>query len=87
MLAIAGSYTDGVQDYMLSGKVYAAVTWSLVWALISAPFLFEWALGVYGRASPVVRGQVADLIHLIVIISRSERASGRSNSSNSDHRP
>jgi len=55
-LVMVGSYTNGVQDYMLSGKVYAAVTWSLVWALVSAPFLFKWALGVYGRASPVVRG-------------------------------
>ena len=41
---------------MLSPPVYACVTWALVWALIFAPFLFKWALGVYMRASPIQRG-------------------------------
>jgi len=42
---------------MLSPPVYACVTWALVWALIFAPFLFKWALGVYMRATPIQRGQ------------------------------
>jgi hypothetical protein len=41
---------------MLSPDVYATVTWALLWALVSSPFLFKWALQVYARASPVVRG-------------------------------
>jgi len=47
--------TDPV-EYMMSDDVYAMVTWALVWALVSAPFLFGWALDVYQRAAPVVRG-------------------------------
>jgi Kef-type K+ transport system membrane component KefB len=44
------------EQYMLSPDVYATVTWALLWALVSSPFLFKWALQVYARASPVVRG-------------------------------
>ena len=29
-----------------------------VWALIFAPFLFKWAIGVYTRASPVQRASM-----------------------------
>ena len=47
--------TDPV-EYMMSDDVYAMVTWALVWALVSAPFLFKWALKVYTAAAPVVRG-------------------------------
>ena len=44
---------DAPGEAMLESDAYAAVIWGLVWALIFAPFLFKWALGVYGRAEPV----------------------------------
>jgi len=43
-------------EYMLGTDVYAAITWALMWALVFAPFLFKWALGVFQRASPIQRG-------------------------------
>jgi len=47
--------TDPV-EHMMTADVYAMVTWALVWALVTAPFLFKWALNMYQRAAPVVRG-------------------------------
>ena len=47
---------EGAEGYMLTPKVYAALTWALVWALVLAPFLFKWALFVYMKASPIKRG-------------------------------
>ena len=38
-------------------QVYATVTWALVWCLISAPFLFKWALRMFVRANPVQRAE------------------------------
>jgi Kef-type K+ transport system membrane component KefB/glycine cleavage system regulatory protein len=50
--------------YMLSPKVYAAITWALVWALVFAPFLFKWALNVYMLATPTQRGQsIGGMMH------------------------
>ena len=43
---------------MLGDEPYAALTWGLMWALISAPFLFKWSLGMYSRAAPVIRGEM-----------------------------
>jgi len=43
-------------EYMMNNDVYAMVTWALVWALVFAPFGFKWALAVYQRAAPVMRG-------------------------------
>jgi len=44
--------------YMLREEVYASVTWALMCALISAPFLFKWSLRMYTRAVPVLRGDL-----------------------------
>ena len=43
---------------LLSQDVYAACTWALISALVSAPFLFKWALRMYSRAVPVLRGEL-----------------------------
>ena len=42
-------------ERMMSEGPYAQCVWGLVWALVGAPFLFKWALGVYQKASPVER--------------------------------
>jgi hypothetical protein len=42
---------------MLDPKVYASVVWALVMATVASPILFHWALGVYGRATPIVRSR------------------------------
>ena len=42
-------------ETMISEGVFASLAWSLVWALIFAPFLFRWALSVYQSASPIQR--------------------------------
>ena len=41
----------------MAREVYASVVWALVGATIASPLLFRWALGVYGRATPVVRSR------------------------------
>ena len=49
-------YAGGVPgETMISEDVFASLAWSLVWALVFAPFLFRWALSVYMRASPIQR--------------------------------
>ena len=60
MVALSASQLEvgaGTGVYMLSKPVYAANTWGLLWALISAPFLFKWALGTYARSAPVHRAK------------------------------
>ena len=44
----------GVGSHLLS----SSLIFSQVWALIFAPFLFKWAIGVYTRASPVQRASM-----------------------------
>jgi len=44
-------------DTMMSPDVYAATVWALVWATITAPLMFRWALGVFDRATAVHRSQ------------------------------
>jgi len=56
--SIAAGMRDSSGVPMLGPDEYAAVVWGLVWALISAPFLFKWALGMYGRSAPIIRGEL-----------------------------
>ena len=56
--AYVAEYVDGAQgETMMSREVYASVVWALVGATIASPLLFRWALGVYGRATPIVRSR------------------------------
>lgn len=42
---------------MMRDEVYASVVWALVMATIVSPLLFRWALGIYGRATPILRSR------------------------------
>ena len=56
--AQAADYLEGEPGQkMMSPKVYASVVWSLVMATVASPILFHWALGVYGRATPIIRSR------------------------------
>lgn len=48
---------DNSCQYMLDDDTYAAVMWALVMATVTSPILFKWALGVFERATPVVRSR------------------------------
>jgi hypothetical protein len=59
LVALQASKLKRADDtYMLREEVYASVTWALMCALISAPFLFKWSLRMYTRAVPVLRGDL-----------------------------
>jgi len=56
--ATSAQYVPGYPGQMMMAKeVYASVVWALVMATIASPLMFRWALGVYGRATPIVRSR------------------------------
>ena len=65
--SVSGSVEDLIFQLSLSPVLTLAalhvcvlmqVTWALGWALICAPFLFRWSLGLYVRAYPVQRASI-----------------------------
>jgi hypothetical protein len=59
---------------MMDPQVYAATIWALVMATVASPLLFRWALGVYGRATPIVRSKSIGGVDPAMLLQASDTA-------------